>query len=71
MTTLDLLEAELILLQDNIKRAKKFIEEEKDNKYGNYNSSIIGELKHRCTAVKKKLSKVNSMSTINFRDEAK
>jgi hypothetical protein len=60
---LTLLESELVLLLDSIKRTKEFIEKESQSKYKVYNSSVVGEMKHRCVALRPRLSRVNRMAT--------
>lgn len=63
MEELQLLKSELYLLLDNIERVEKRYEEEKSSKYVPYNIAIVGELKHRCVALKQRLTNVNNLST--------
>ena len=63
MKELELLKSEIHLLLDNIERVEKRIETEKDSKWKSPNIAIVGELKHRCVALKQRLTKINSLST--------
>lgn len=69
MEELKLLQSEMVLLNDTIKRLKKY---KKDNQFGYmpYNTLIVGELKHRCVAMKQRLTIINKLnSQIILKDE--
>lgn len=63
MKQLDLLEAELKLLQDNIDRVREF---EKETVGTAYSSLVFGELKHRCVSLKVRCTIINKLSTIDL-----
>ena len=63
MKELELLEIEIKLMQDNIKRLKEFQKENKDNKWKPYQSNVVGELKHRAVAMKQRLTQVCKIVT--------
>ena len=63
---LDQLEQELKQILDNIKRVRKYVEDDKKKKYKSYSSHVFGELKHRCTALKVTLTRVGKLSTCNL-----
>ena len=63
MEQLELLEHELKMVQENIKRVKKYQKEEGNTKYKPYKSRVLGELKHRLTALKQRITLVNKVST--------
>ena len=68
MEELALLEAELLLIQNNIARVQKFIVENKTGT-GHYNPSsslVFGELKHRLISLKQRCVIINKMSTSNL-----
>ena len=65
MNELNLLEHELVLMQNNIARLKKYISEESKTGY-NYQSLVVGELKHRCVALKQRLTIINKISTKEY-----
>ena len=61
MKQLQLLEQELIMLQENIERIKKY---QKDGQnVSNYQSRVVGEFKHRIVALKQRLTLVSKMNT--------
>lgn len=60
---IELLEAEMKLMQDNIKRLRERVKEEEG---WCYNLHVFGELKHRCVAMKQRLSAINKLSTSQF-----
>ena len=68
MKQLQLLEQELIMLQENIERIKKY---QKDGQnVSNYQSRVVGEFKHRIVALKQRLTLVSKMNTNSlFRKE--
>lgn len=66
MKEIQLLEAEIELLQDNLKRLKIFIKEHEDSKYKPYSSHVFGELKHRMIALKQRFLAVSNLSTIEL-----
>ncbi len=63
MKHIELLEKEIELLLDNIKRVKDFKKENDASKYKQYSSLVYGELKHRCVALKQRLTIINKTST--------
>jgi len=63
MKQLEMLESELILLQDNIKRIKDYQKQNKDEKWNPYNSHVIGEFKHRIVALKQRLTLASRITT--------
>lgn len=62
MKQLDLLEAELKLMQDNIDRIREFEKETTEA----YSSLVFGELKHRCIALKGRCTIINKLATIDL-----
>ena len=56
-----LLELEIMLLQDNIRRVKEYKEELKSNYQ--FSSHVFGEFKHRLTALKQRCTLINKLST--------
>lgn len=68
MKQLELLEAELKMIQENIERIKEYAAD-KDNKY-NWKSRVVGEFKHRCFALKQRLTLASGIITEDlFKDE--
>jgi len=68
MKQLQLLEQELIMLQENIERVKKY-QKDTTNSH-NYQSRVVGEFKHRIVALKQRLTLVSKMNTNSlFRKE--
>ncbi len=68
MKQLQLLEQELIMLQENIERIKKYQKEGQN--VSNYQSRVVGEFKHRIVALKQRLTLVSKMNTNSlFRKE--
>ncbi len=68
MKQLQLLEQELIMLQENIERIKKYQKEGQN--VSNYQSRVVGEFKHRIVALKQRLTLVCKMNTNSlFRKE--
>lgn len=62
MKEIELLEMELKLIADNIKRLKAYQEAQK--KYGaTFNSLVVGEFKHRLIALKQRLTII--VQTVN------
>ena len=68
MKQLELLEQELIMLQENIIRVKKFQKECKKNNGYPYQSRVVGELKHRIISLKQRLTIVSKISTRDLFD---
>ena len=58
---INILEQELLQIQDNITRVREYAKENKDCPM--FNSHVIGELKHRCVAIKSTLTRVCKLST--------
>lgn len=63
MKELDNLEYELKQILDNIKRVRDYADSLKNEKYKPYQSLVIGELKHRCVALKSTLTRVVKIRT--------
>ncbi len=66
MKELEMLEMELVLLQDNIKRMKQFKSEFKKGDYKPCHSRVIGEFKHRVVTLKQRLTLVSNINTNNY-----
>ena len=66
MEQLELLEQELKMIQENIKRVKKYQKEQQG--YRTYNSNVVGELKHRLIALKQRITLVNKITTMDLWD---
>ena len=68
MEEIEFLEMDLKLLQDSIKRLKKFKKEVKkdNNKYYPSSSRVMGEVKHRAVALKQRLTLVCQLNTMDF-----
>jgi len=66
MKELELLEMELILLQDNIKRLKEFKKEQDKNPWGLNNSAVVGEFKHRLVSLKSRLTLASKITTHKY-----
>ena len=62
MKQLEMLEQELKLLLENVTRVKKYTADNKGDPYIT-SSMVVGELKHRCVAIKQRLTTINKMST--------
>jgi uncharacterized small protein (DUF1192 family) len=63
MKQLELLEQELMMLQENIKRVKAYKKECETQKWKPYQSNVVGELKHRIIALKARLTLVSAITT--------
>lgn len=63
MKQLELLEQELLLIQENIKRIKMFKKEHESGKYKPYSSRVIGEFKHRIVTLKQRLTLASKITT--------
>ena len=63
MEQIKLLEQELLMMQENIKRLKEYKNDEENKKWKPYHSNVVGELKHRAVALKTRLTLINKMST--------
>ena len=68
MEELALLEAELLLIQNNISRVQKFVLDNKTENvhYSPSSSLVFGELKHRLVSLKQRCVIINKMSTSNL-----
>lgn len=66
MEELGLLEAELLLIQNNISRVQKFVLDKKAEKDYAFSSHVFGELKHRLVSLKQRCVIINKMSTNNL-----
>jgi len=64
MEQLELLEQELLMVLENIKRVKEY-KQKYDNteKWYPSNSNVVGELKHRLVALKSRLTLVSGITT--------
>lgn len=63
MKELEMLEVELKLLQNTIKEVRKYRKDHENSKYPPYQSRVVGELRHRCIALKGTLKKVQGLTT--------
>lgn len=63
MKGLNNLQFELGLITQNIMRLKDLKEDTACDDYFACNSHLVGELKHRCVAVKQTLTRVNRLNT--------
>ena len=63
MNELEMLEMELMLLQDNIKRIKEFSKEYQNEKWKPYSSRVVGEFKHRLTSLKQRMTLASKLTT--------
>ena len=63
MKQLELLEQELLMIQENIQRIKKFKKEHESKKYKPYSSRVVGEFKHRIITLKQRLTLVSTITT--------
>jgi hypothetical protein len=66
MEQIELLEAELILMQDNIRRLKDYVLDEKNRAWKPCQSNVVGELKHRSVALKQRLTEIQKVNTSIF-----
>lgn len=66
MKELNQLEQELKQILDNIKRVKNYVEEDKKKKWRTPHSHVVGELKHRCIALKVTLARVGKINTFDL-----
>ena len=66
MKELELLELELLLLADCIARVKQYREDKKN--YRNVTSLPVGELKHRLTALKQRMTLASKITTSDLWD---
>jgi hypothetical protein len=66
MEQIELLEAELILMQDNIRRLKDYVLDEKNRGWKPCQSNVVGELKHRSVALKQRLTEIQKINTSNL-----
>lgn len=66
MKQLELLEQELKMIQENIQRVKEYQQKEEHRKWKPYNSLVVGELKHRLTALKQRITLVSQITTTDL-----
>lgn len=66
MEEIEFLEMELKLLQDSIKRLKKYKKEVKKEGYYPSSCRVMGEVKHRAVALKQRLTLVCQLSSMSF-----
>jgi hypothetical protein len=64
MQEIENLEYELKAIQNNCKRIREFVKANKD--YTLHSSAVVGELKHRCIALKQTLTRVQKITTYNY-----
>mgnify|MGYP000968884002 CR=1 FL=1 len=60
---IELLENELYLLIDNIERLKAYQQKCEKRGFVPYNSLVVGEIKHRMTALKQRLTICSKITT--------
>lgn len=60
---LKLLEIELYLIKENIKRVRKYQKDKQNQKWKPSHSNVLGELKHRLIAFKQRATLVSKIST--------
>jgi len=63
MQEIEMLEMELKLMQENIVRLKQYIKDHEEDKWRPHTSHVFGELKHRCIALKQRMTQINKLST--------
>ena len=63
MNELELLESELLLLADCIARVKQYKDANVNSQYGLYKSNVVGELKHRLSALKQRIDLAKKIVT--------
>lgn len=63
MEKLELLEAEIKLLLDNIKRIRDYKDSFEEDKWTPNNSRVVGEFKHRTIALKQSLTIASNITT--------
>lgn len=63
MKELEMLEMELMLLQDNIKRIKNYAKERENKKWNPCSSRVVGEFKHRLTSLKQRMTLSSNLTT--------
>lgn len=63
MKELDNLKYELKQMLDNIERVRGYADSLKNEKYKPYQSLVVGELKHRCVALRSTLTRVGKIKT--------
>ena len=63
MEELEMLEMEIKLLQDNIKRLKRYAKDDINLEWKPYNSNVVGEFKHRLIALKQRITLVSKITT--------
>lgn len=63
MEELKMLEMELSLLQDNIKRLKEYREYHNNQRWSPCHSNVVGEFKHRLIALKQRITLVSKITT--------
>ena len=63
MEQLELLEVELKMIQDNIKRIREFQKLYENEKWKPHQSNVVGELKHRVVVLKQRLTLVSKITT--------
>jgi hypothetical protein len=61
-----MLESEILLIQDNIQRLRTYSKEQSELKWKNSHSLVFGELKHRCTSIKFRLTRIKKFSTYHL-----
>lgn len=63
MDELNKLETELRQMLENIKDVREYVKDNKDVQWKPYSSHVFGELKHRASTLKRRLTKIQGKST--------
>lgn len=63
MEQIDFLEAEAKMLLENIERVREYQKDPDNQRWRQSHSLVVGELKHRCVALKQRLTIVNNFIT--------
>jgi hypothetical protein len=66
MEQLELLEAELKMMQENISRLRIYVSQNSKEKWTPCQSRVVGELKHRAVALKQRLTLISRIATYQF-----
>lgn len=63
MDEIEKLEIELRQVLDTIKEVKEYVKKNKDEEWKPYSSHVLGELKHRSMALKRRITKIQNIAT--------
>ena len=66
MEQLELLEQEMNLIKDNIARIRAYKKQKDKEKWRPSNSNVVGELKHRMTALKQRITIASKITTADL-----